>query len=239
MTGDAVQRYASRVYRNQGNPELLQRIRCAEGRLLDVGCGAGDNARSLRKHSQRIDVVGITASLRECSVAEKYMSQCIVADIETGPPPSLPTNSFDCIIFSHILEHVRDPHLVLARFLPLVKEGGQVLIAVPNIAFFRSRWQLVRGRFEYTTSGIFDETHLRFFTYNTADKLILRDINDLVLVEKGVSGSVPLWFLRRHILPKNLCHRLDTIGCAIAPNLFGGQIILDLKKQELSKSEIR
>lgn len=237
MTERTLQRYSQRLYQNQGNPDLLAKIRCTAGQILDVGCGAGDNARLLVASNKELKIFGITASQKEASVACESMESCLVADIEYGVPLELESTSFDCILFSHVLEHLREPSRILANFVPYLKEGGQVLIAVPNIANFRSRWQLVMGRFEYQKSGAFDETHLRFFTYYSVDHFLLRNVSDLDLVEKTVTGSVPLWIFRRYLFPDLLNQYIDRLGCQMFPNMFGGQIIINLVKRKANLSE--
>jgi len=96
-------------------------------------------------------------------IARQFMDDCVVTDIEQGVPAQLVGSSFDCILFCHVLEHLREPWCILANFDPYLKDGGQYLIALPNIASYRARWELIRGRFPYQASGVFDETHLRFF----------------------------------------------------------------------------
>jgi hypothetical protein len=73
---------------------------------------------------------------------------------------------------------------------------------------------------------VLDATHLRFFTYLTADRYLLADVPELKLDSKTVSGSVPLWWLRRHVLPERACSAIDSLGCRWRPNLFGSQILL-------------
>jgi hypothetical protein len=46
------------------------------------------------------------------------------------------------------------------------------------------------------------------------------------LVSKTVSGSVPLWWLRRYLLPRRWSGYIDRVGCRLLPNLFGGQVLL-------------
>ena len=109
--------YSEKIYTNQGNYELLDGIQLNAGNLLDVGCGAGDNARILKESSAIFQITGITASKLEAVEAEKYMSRCLVSDIEEDLPATLEKNGFDCIIFSHVLEHLREPSTVLSKFL--------------------------------------------------------------------------------------------------------------------------
>ena len=73
-----------------------------------------------------------------------------------------------------------------------------------------------------------DDTHLRFFTYYTADEYLLKDCKNLNLEYKGVSGSVPQWVFRRYIFPKYLINFIDSIGLKYLPNLFGSQVLLRL-----------
>lgn len=219
-----------RVYTNHGNPPLLALLGTCHT-LLDVGCGAGDNAALLNKRQPSLKIYGITHSSAEAALAEQYMEHCWIADIESDWPMDLQEARFDAILFSHVLEHLRDPAAILARFATLLNSGGEVLIAVPNILSWRMRMQFLLGRFEYESAGVLDETHLRFFTYETADRYLLAQCTDLNLEFKGVSGSVPLWWLRRYLFPKSWCEKLDRLGCRFWPNLFGSQVLLRARKR--------
>lgn len=220
-----------RVYANQGNLPLIDLLGKGCKRLLDIGCGAGDNAVLIKKRYPEIDVFGITYSAAEAEISKHQMKQCFVFDIESDIPSDLRHQSFDVLIFSHVLEHMRDPSEVLAKFSRLLPSGGIVLIAVPNILSWRMRLQFLRGNFEYESAGELDDTHLRFFTYYTADKYLLSKSPDLEVTYKAASGSVPLWWLRRYVFPRRWAEYIDQWGCSHWPNLFGGQVLIRAVKQ--------
>ena len=220
-----------RVYSNRGNVPLLDLLCKNCSRVLDVGCGAGDNAQLLCARNPKIDIFGITHSSLEADVAQKHLKQCWIFDIEGEFPNDLAHQSFDVLIFSHVLEHLRDPAVVLARFSQLLDRGGQVLIAIPNVLSWRMRIQFLLGLFDYEAAGVLDDTHLRFVTYLTADKYLLSRSPDLLLTHKVADGSVPLWWLRRHALPRNWSEHIDQWGCRRWPNLFGYQVLIRAVKQ--------
>ena len=220
-----------RVYSNQGNAPLIDLLGKGCNRLLDIGCGAGDNAALVKSRYPECDVFGITRSAVEADLAQRHMKHCWVCDIENEMPADLDGQSFDALIFSHVLEHLRDPAAVLARFSPLLRKGGEILIAVPNVLSWRMRLQFLRGNFEYESSGVLDDTHLRFFTYFTADHYLLSKSPGLGLVHKAVSGSVPLWWLRRHVFPQGWSEHIDQFCCHHWPNLFGGQVSIKAVKR--------
>jgi 2-polyprenyl-3-methyl-5-hydroxy-6-metoxy-1,4-benzoquinol methylase len=217
------------VYSNAGNPALLELLGEAR-RVLDVGCGAGDNAALMRARDASRRVVGITHSPQEAALASAHLERCHVFDIEAPWPDRVAAElgavGFDTLVFSHVLEHLRQPSQVLARFSRLLAPGGSVLIAVPNVLGWRQRLRFLQGRFEYEASGALDATHLRFFTYFTAAEYLLAECPELRLTARRVTGSVPLWLLRRRLLPGRLCTAIDAVGCRAYPNLFGSEILL-------------
>lgn len=221
----------SRVYSNRGNPPLLDLLSSKCGSLLDVGCGAGDNAALLKARQPDCLIHGITHTATEAALAGQHMDRCWVLDLEESLPAELATRKFDALLLSHVLEHLRQPALVLARLAELLNPGGEVLIAVPNVLSWRQRLQFLRGRFEYQSSGVMDDTHLRFFTYFTAARYLLADSPELELQSECVTGSVPLWWLRRHVLRAEWSDAIDDWGCRLWPNLFGGQILLKAIKK--------
>ncbi|MGA8759930.1 MAG: class I SAM-dependent methyltransferase [Stellaceae bacterium] len=199
--------------------------------ILDVGCGSGDNAALIKRRFPTCSVDGITRSDAEAALARKHMRDCWVFDIEAGIPGDVRSRTYDAIVFSHVLEHLRDPEKIVADYSSLVKDDGSVLIAVPNIASWRMRGQILRGDFTYTDMGPLDVTHLRFFTFQTADAFLLAASPDLKLQAKMAHGSFPLWGLRRYVLPASLCAWIDSGVCRAWPNLFGEQVILKAIKR--------
>jgi 2-polyprenyl-3-methyl-5-hydroxy-6-metoxy-1,4-benzoquinol methylase len=216
----------NRVYKNHGNAPLLALLDNEPRRVLDVGCGAGDNAGLIKAEYPGCEIHGVTHSAAEAEVAKAWMTECWVFDIEKEIPADLSAMRFDAVIFSHVLEHLRDPATILNKFAQLVLRGGCVIIAVPNTLSWAMRWQFLRGNFEYRSDGVLDDTHLRFFTFVTADRYLLAKSPKLTLVSKSVTGSVPLWWLRRYLLPKSWSRSIDGLGCRIWPNLFGDQVLI-------------
>jgi 2-polyprenyl-3-methyl-5-hydroxy-6-metoxy-1,4-benzoquinol methylase len=218
--------HLARVYSNTGNSSLIDLIEAPYQRVLDVGCGAGDNAALIESRNPECEIVGITQSEAEARLARRYMSSCLVADIESETPAALLGQSFDVLIFSHVLEHLRYPSEVLDRFTGLLRTGGQVLIAVPNVLFWQMRSRFLRGDFKYESSGILDDTHLRFFTYFTAEQMLFRNGSMLRVTSKTTSGYFPLPVLRQHVLPQSVSAHIDRWALFHWPNFFGWQILI-------------
>lgn len=208
------------VYRNAGNPDALALLPPSAHRVLDLGCGAGDNAR-LMKASGRT-VTGVTWSAAEAELASPHLTRVLVADLEAGALP-FPERSFDALLLSHVIEHVRDPAALLNRLAPLLSPAGILVVAVPNMAHWRLRVRFARGNWSREASGPLDSTHLQFWSYVTAPEMLTGTPFRLARHE-GSGLSVPLWPLRR--LAPALCHWLDVTAGRMRPNLFAGQVLL-------------
>src|SRR6478735_5502313 len=93
------------------NPPILERIPPAVRRVLDVGCGDGALARAI-KARHPTEVVGVTCSGDEAWRARDILDEVIAADLESADLAHL--GIFDCIVCSHVLEHLREPTRVLS-----------------------------------------------------------------------------------------------------------------------------
>ena len=130
--------------------------------ILDVGCGRGFFAASLRQVPNRT-IWGIEPDKDCIPIAEKNLDKIIHGCFE--PDLRLPEGHFDCIIFNDVLEHLLDPDTALIYAMKLLKNNGIIVASIPNILHFPIMWKLVtRGEWTYTERGILDKTHLRFYT---------------------------------------------------------------------------
>ena len=78
---------------------------------------------------------------------------------------------YDCIIFADVLEHLYNPESALKNCKEFLKENGTILVSIPNIANNNIILNLLKDNFEYTSTGLLDDTHIRFFTYNSFNAL--------------------------------------------------------------------
>lgn len=221
-----------RVYSNNGNKPLIEMLSGPVRCVLDVGCGDGANARLVRKRYPEVRIDGITVSSVEQEIAALHFENLWLFDIENTEnfPMDFSEDFYDAIIFSHVFEHLKFPEKVLAHMVRLLKPEGQVLIAVPNILGWKQRISFLFGKFEYDIEGVLDNTHLRFFTFFTADRYLFSESSSLNIVTKCATGSAPLWLLRRWIFPSSWSAYIDKKSCSIWPNLFGNQILIKALK---------
>ena len=157
---------------NEGVLRELRRLAPAAGRALDVGCGRAALAGALRRLGW--EVWGVEQSEEACAAADKRLHRLVRADLHdlNAARGALGDTRFDALIFSDVLEHVYDPRTVLESYLAFVTPGGRVLVSVPNMVVWTNRLRLLLGRVEYSDAGVMDRTHIRFFTFRTARRLV-------------------------------------------------------------------
>ncbi len=162
----------TRIYGEVINTNILKHIR-DNSTILDVGCGSGNISEKLILRGCK--VYGIEISEDAVQKARGKMTDVIVGDIEGIEHLPWREKFFDIIILADVLEHLKNPLKVLLKLKSYLKDDGIFLISMPNIAFWRIRLALLVGKFNYSQNGgIMDETHLRFFTFDTARQLINR-----------------------------------------------------------------
>ena len=152
---------SNRVY-HYANPVVLDMYR-GEERVLDVGCGSGTLAQQLREKKADVVVHGIDGSRTAGDLASGFLESFTCADLDGDVLPSYP-HAFDLVIIADVLEHLKHPGRLLIALKRLVSPSGSLVISVPNIAHWSARVRLLRGDFPHEDAGIFDRTHLRFFT---------------------------------------------------------------------------
>jgi len=156
-------------YFEQCRSEMLAYVPEHCQKVLDVGCGRGNFGKSL-KQIRSIEVWGIEPVASAAAEAATKLDHVIEGIF--APESDLPQGSFDAIFFNDVLEHLVDPAAALLLAATLLKPGGVVIASIPNIRHFQAQWEVVvRGEWPERDSGIFDRTHLRFFTRKSIAKL--------------------------------------------------------------------
>ncbi|OGD85956.1 hypothetical protein A2Z23_01835 [Candidatus Curtissbacteria bacterium RBG_16_39_7] len=119
-------------------------------------------------------VTGVEIDKKFAQVANGRITKVIVGDLENDKIQTkiLQESKFDVIFASAILEHLKRPEQVLKNLIKSLKKGKIIIITLPNVACWRTRLELLMGRFNYTESGILDKGHLRFFTVKSAIQFI-------------------------------------------------------------------
>lgn len=199
------------------NEAVCERIPSGTRSLLDVGCGGGVFGAAV-KSARACTVVGVTYSEAEAVQARQRIDRVEVADLNDFEPDSLGT--FDCIVCSHVLEHLHDPQQVLSRLRACLAPGGVLLVALPNVLFWKQRIEFIRGRFRYTEGGLMDRTHVRFFDWHSADQLV-RDAG-FEVIERVADGVFPL----SRLFGSALSGRINRAALRRFPGLFGVQFVL-------------
>ncbi|MBV9149563.1 MAG: methyltransferase domain-containing protein, partial [Candidatus Eremiobacteraeota bacterium] len=154
------------------NTSYAQILHFIEGspKVVDFGCGPGNLARFLTQRG--CTVVGVEINPESASLAREYCADVLIADLDDVLPLTLfPNERFDVAIFADILEHLRKPERLLAEVSRILRPGGYVIASIPNVAHGAIRLAMLKGDFDYQEIGILDDTHLRFFTRKTTEKL--------------------------------------------------------------------
>jgi SAM-dependent methyltransferase len=176
MTGDLDAVRAARVFSYENpRPDVQELVPRNARRILDVGCSSGALGAAL-KARQGAEVVGLEVDPVYAKGAAERLDRVVTGDVEeiaAREDLEADLGRFDCLICADVLEHLREPWAALERFATLLEPGGAAVVSLPNVRYWNTFWQLGRhGRWPRQPDGIFDATHLRWFTGRDAHALL-------------------------------------------------------------------
>ncbi len=143
-------RYFDRNFKNS-NQEFIKDDKISQiekivgqgKRVLDVGCMTGYLSYFLQIKDNIVSGVDFLESAVES--ARNRGIDAFHCDIEHEQLP-FADSTFDTVVFSEVIEHLVDPIVALREIRRVLKPGGVIIVATPNIAYLQYRLELLAGR---------------------------------------------------------------------------------------------
>lgn len=190
--------------------------------LLDIGCGEGTLGKVLRQQLEGESyLVGADISGTALRHASRYYEKVVEANIEIDDLAEvLPENRFDYVVCLEVLEHLFEPSNVLKQVRRLLKQNGFLIASFPNIAFWKYRLDLLKGKFpgDYTLSC--PSEHIQNFTLHSFAQLLEETGFQPVAIDGDYVGPR---FLRPRRLFMSIFEKF--------PNMFGCQLVIKARLQ--------
>lgn len=160
---DKVYEIESAQFKNifQRRVNFIESLHLRTGKVLEIGSSTGLMLSLFKEKSW--EVLGVEISQEAANSALKRGINTLITSIEDM---NLPQHSFDLIIINHTLEHLENPNNVIQKISSVLKEGGILLVDVPNFDSLSARI------FKKNWFALLPSEHLWHFTYDALSNLL-------------------------------------------------------------------
>lgn len=164
-------------------------------KLIEIGCEQGVLLDTLPDCKDKVGLDISEVALKDAKRRLGKRARFVQADAEKKI--NLPDKSFDVVVCSQTLEHVKHPEKMMENIKRLAKDDARVVISVPNELFmlkiktFLKKLGIIQLLFPGIEEGV-SEWHLQVFTHQKVKDLVEGDFE---IVEHKRAFNVYLIYL--------------------------------------------
>lgn len=181
--------------------------------VLDIGCAGGDLGKAL-KEKKGCQVTGIDINEEAVAVAREALDAAYLLDASKEKLSTvIGKTQYDYVVIADVLEHVLDPDHLLTQAKKHLNKGGLILISIPNVSHASIRLSLLNGEFNYSSEGLLDETHLKFYTYKTFIDLLNENSLAILDITRTYIGALDseVGFQTNELVDNSLIQYVETL----------------------------
>ena len=195
----------------ENNKNIINKINKLKGHtLLDVGCGNGNMlsflSKKFKKHGIEIDDLAINHASKYAKIFKMNLDNKILIK-----------NKFDVIILYHVIEHIKEPVLLLKELKNKLNKNGHIIIGTPDFDCGMAR--LYKNKFRM----LHDETHISLFSFESLCRLFQK--LNLTIIDVHFP-----YFETSYFNKKNLNLLFNRNKKNLSPPFYGNVVNFILKK---------
>jgi len=128
-------------YRLEETKYKIMYLKNIKGKLLDIGCGNGVFMDFMTKHGW--ETMGIDFDEKAVDITKSKNLNVKLGGLKEQ---HFPSDYFDAITLSHVIEHIYNPISLLKECYRILKKTGKVVISTPNNQslghkYFKNNWR--------------------------------------------------------------------------------------------------
>lgn len=156
--------------------------------VLDVGCSLGYVVAAGKQLG--LDAAGSDISAYAVDVCRERGLRAEVGTLDHQP---FPDGSFDLVVMKHVLEHTPEPKVALTELRRILSPGGRVLIAVPDLRYWKGLFQ--RRTYRYFRPDDLGQQHYVYYTTAALQRLLESNGFEVLVTSKA--------FFRAHLAKRS------------------------------------
>lgn len=189
-------------FKKQSEKKEIEKLDLSKKTFLDFGCGSGVYLEKIRRLHPRWELYGLDNNEFACKNTKEKGFNVFCGDLLEV---NINNDFFDEVYMGQVIEHVFDPRKVVKKLSLIMKKGGNLTLATPNIdsitaKLFGSFWfalEVPRHLFLFspkTLSKILEDEGFKVMDiqFDKEPKTAIRSINYL-LNKKFVNINPILW----------------------------------------------
>jgi 2-polyprenyl-3-methyl-5-hydroxy-6-metoxy-1,4-benzoquinol methylase len=151
------------------------------GKVLEIGCGAGDMLHSMKE--QGWQAIGIDFDSSAVAAAKSKGLDVRLGDLSAQ---SFLDASFDVVLMNHVIEHLPYPIETLREIKRILTLGGRLIGITPNVESWGHK------RFSQHWRGLEPPRHLLIFTQSALSNVLEREGFGQVEVKVSVMSAIQI-----------------------------------------------